>query len=187
MKSIGILGGTFDPPHIGHLIIANDVCHAQQLDEVWFMPSYEPPHKESAAADTMDRVAMLERVTADNPLFKVETTEVNRLGKSFTFDTMKWLQEAHPDTSFYFIIGADMVENLPRWRHIEQLLEMVTFVGVNRKGYTINSHYAIRTMDVPLMEISSTAIKNRVRSEKTIKYMVPESVETYIKENRLYE
>ncbi|MFD1362990.1 nicotinate-nucleotide adenylyltransferase [Lentibacillus salinarum] len=187
MKRIGILGGTFDPPHIGHLLIAEEVRVAQNLDDVWFMPSHEPPHKQKANADASDRVEMAKRATAGNPHFKVNTIEVNRLGKSYTFDTMKLFNQEHPDASFYFIIGADMVEYLPNWKHIEELLELVTFVGVKREGYKLASEYPIREVDIPLMDISSTDIRTRLADKRSIKYMVPEKVEIYIKEKRLYE
>src|SRR5699024_3722169 len=122
MRRIGILGGTFDPPHIGHLIIAEEVRAAQNLDEVWFIPSYEPPHKHRAFVDSADRVEMVKRAIAGNPYFSINTIEVNRLGKSYTFDTMKLLKEENPDASFYFIIGADMVEYLPHWKYIDKLI-----------------------------------------------------------------
>ncbi|ALX48144.1 nicotinate-nucleotide adenylyltransferase [Lentibacillus amyloliquefaciens] len=187
MKHVGILGGTFDPPHIGHLIIAEEVRNAMSLDEIWFMPSHEPPHKQNAVADASDRAEMTERAIAGNPYFSVQTIEVNRLGKSYTFDTMKLLKEEHPDTNFYFIIGADMVEYLPHWKHVDELMDMLTFVGVKRGGYALESEYPVTEVDVPLIEISSTEIKKRLTQNKSIKYMVLETVETYLKEKHLYE
>ncbi|QKY69517.1 nicotinate-nucleotide adenylyltransferase [Lentibacillus sp. CBA3610] len=187
MKHIGILGGTFDPPHIGHLMIAEEVRESMDLDEVWFMPSHEPPHKQKAVAETLDRVEMAERAVAGNPHFKVETIEVNRLGKSYTFDTMKLLKKEHPDAVFYFIIGADMVEYLPRWHHIAELVNMVRFIGVKRKGYDLKSEYQVTEVDAPLIEISSTEIKRRLAHNRSIIYMVPEKVENYLKEKQLYE
>lgn len=187
MRHIGILGGTFDPPHIGHLMIAEEVRESIPLDEVWFMPSHEPPHKQKAIASTSERVEMVKIAIADNPYFRVETIEVNRLGKSYTFDTMELLNNEHPDTVFYFIIGADMVEYLPYWHHIDELMELMTFVGVKREGFDLNGNFRIMEVDVPLIEMSSTEIKKRVSHNRSIKYMVPESVETYMKEKLLYE
>ncbi|SFA69830.1 nicotinate-nucleotide adenylyltransferase [Lentibacillus halodurans] len=187
MKHVGILGGTFDPPHIGHLIIAEQTRVALKLDEVWFMPSHKPPHKQKAVADASDRVAMTERAVAGNPHFKVDTIEVKRLGKSYTFDTMKLLNKDHPGTSFYFIIGADMVEYLPNWKDIDELVDIVTFVGVKRKGFELMSEYSVVEVDVPFVDISSTAIKRMLAHNQSIKYMVPESVEAYVKEKHLYE
>ncbi|MFB4166541.1 nicotinate-nucleotide adenylyltransferase [Virgibacillus sp. JSM 102003] len=187
MKSIGILGGTFDPPHLGHLIIAEEVRMALKLDEVWFIPSQEPPHKEKAYIGAPHRVEMVNRAIDSNPSFKLNTIEVSRSGKSFTFDTMKLLTNENPDVKFYFIIGADMVEYLPKWNHINDLVDMVKFVGVKRQGYKLNSKFPIIEVDIPLIEISSTNIKERLNNNMTIKYMVPEAVENYIKGKQLYE
>ncbi|TFJ94052.1 nicotinate-nucleotide adenylyltransferase [Lentibacillus salicampi] len=187
MRHIGILGGTFDPPHIGHLIIAEGVRGALDLDEVWFMPSYEPPHKHKAFVDSSDRVEMVERAIAGNSYFSIHTIEVNRLGKSYTFDTMKLLHDENPDAHFYFIIGADMVEYLPHWKDIDELVKLVTFVGVNRKGYELQTDYPVMEVEVPLIELSSTEIRQRTSDHQPVKYMVPSGVETYIKENHLYE
>ncbi|MBP1947604.1 nicotinate-nucleotide adenylyltransferase [Virgibacillus litoralis] len=187
MKYIGILGGTFDPPHLGHLIIAEEVRVALKLDEVWFIPSQEPPHKEKAFIGAMHRVEMVKRAIDSNPNFKLNTIEVDRLGKSFTFDTMKLLTKDNPNVVFHFIIGADMVEYLPNWRNIDDLLTMVKFVGVKRQGYKLNSEYPIIEVDIPLIEISSTNIKERLTNNVSVRYRLPDSVETYIKEKQLYE
>ncbi|SFD56095.1 nicotinate-nucleotide adenylyltransferase [Lentibacillus persicus] len=187
MKHVGILGGTFDPPHIGHLIIAEEVRTAMSLDAIWFMPSHEPPHKRNANADASDRIAMTEKAVAGNPHFSVLRIEVNRLGKSYTFDTMKLLKEEHPDTDFYFIIGADMVEYLPHWKHVNALMDMITFIGVKREGHVLKSKYPVVEVDVPVIEISSTEIRKRVMENKSIKYMVLEDVESYLKGKHLYE
>ncbi|MGP4107203.1 nicotinate-nucleotide adenylyltransferase [Virgibacillus sp. L01] len=187
MKSIGILGGTFDPPHLGHLIIAEEVRVALKLDEIWFIPSQEPPHKEKAFIGAPHRVEMVKRAISSNPSFKLNTIEVSRSGKSYTFETMKQLTKDNPDIKFHFIIGADMVEYLPNWNHINNLLDMVIFVGVKRKGYKLNSKYSIVEVNVPLIEISSTNIKERLNNNTSIKYMVPDAVENYIKEKQLYE
>ncbi|GGJ83596.1 putative nicotinate-nucleotide adenylyltransferase [Lentibacillus kapialis] len=187
MKRIGILGGTFDPPHIGHLIIAEEVRETLNLEEVWFIPSYEPPHKQKAHVNSETRVEMVERAISGNPHFRISTIEVNRLGKSYTFDTMKALTDENPDVQFYFIIGADMVEYLPYWNHIDDLLNLVMFVGVKRRGYAFKTDYPILEVDVPLIELSSTDIRQRALKNKSIKYMVNSGVEAYLKEKHLYE
>ncbi|SEQ16796.1 nicotinate-nucleotide adenylyltransferase [Virgibacillus subterraneus] len=187
MKYIGILGGTFDPPHLGHLIIAEEVRVALKLDEVWFIPSQEPPHKKKAFIGATHRVEMVKRAIDSNPNFKLSTIEVDRLGKSFTFNTMKLLTKDNPNVVFHFIIGADMVEYLPNWKNIDELLNMVKFVGVKRQGYKLNSEYPIIEVDVPLIEISSTKIKERLTNNKSVRYRLPGSVEDYIKEKQLYE
>src|SRR5690554_5089278 len=110
MKKVGILGGTFDPPHLGHLIIAETVRTSLALDEIWFMPANEPPHKNKARSTGEDRANMLKLAIKNNEHFKINDIEMKRLGKSFTFDTMNILINEHPDCEFYFIIGGDMVE-----------------------------------------------------------------------------
>lgn len=188
MKKIGILGGTFNPPHIGHLIIANEVLDALNLDEIRFMPNYVPPHKEQSGEVTADdRLAMLECALTDHPLFFLETIEIERKGTSYTYDTMKLLIEKEPDASFYFIIGADMIEYLPKWHQIDELIELVHFVGVNRPGYNVETDYPIIMVDVPQMYISSSTIRRKLRTGRTVRYLIPDPVVNYIKGNDLYE
>ncbi|MED1607466.1 nicotinate-nucleotide adenylyltransferase [Cytobacillus kochii] len=188
MKRIGILGGTFDPPHLGHLIIANEVLHAKDLDEIWFMPNQEPPHKKkSYFLSNEDRVALLRRAVSDHPQFQIELVELERKGPSYTVDTIKILHEREKDTKFFFIIGADMVEYLHKWRDIDYLLDLVTFVGVKRPDYQLTTKYPVDYVEIPEIGISSTLIRERMQNGKTIKYLVPENVRTYMEENHLYE
>ena len=187
MKKIAILGGTFNPPHLGHLIIASEVQSQLNFDEVWFMPNQEPPHKESTiGVSSAQRLEMVQRAIADNPLFKIQKIELERTGRSYTFDTMKILSEKY-DADFYFIIGADMIEYLPKWYKIEELVKLVTFIGVNRPDYDQQSTYPIILLDVPNIEISSCKIRKKVKMGKSIRYFVPNSVMEYIEENGLYE
>ncbi|GGJ48291.1 nicotinate-nucleotide adenylyltransferase [Virgibacillus salexigens] len=187
MKHIGILGGTFDPPHMGHLIIAEEVRIALQLDEVWFIPSYTPPHKAQTKTSARDRLNMVKRAIQDNPFFKVNTIELERSGKSYTIQTIKDLQEQHTDTTFYFIIGGDMIEYLPKWHRIEELIQLIEFVGVQRPNYSIETPYPITVVDIPLMEISSTFLRDRMRQNRSVHYFLPPSVYNYMKEHQLYE
>ncbi|MBT2690298.1 nicotinate-nucleotide adenylyltransferase [Bacillus sp. ISL-47] len=188
MDKVGILGGTFNPPHLGHLIIANEVMCSQGLDEVWFMPNQEPPHKEkSNAASNRDRIEMLKLAVDTHPGFKLELIELERQGPSFTYDTIKILKENYPQKQFYFIIGADMVEYLPKWHNIDKLLEMITFVGVQRPSYNLETSYSILYSEVPEMGISSSMIRSRLKKGGSIRYLVPDSIGNYIKENHLYE
>ena len=187
MKKVGILGGTFDPPHMGHLIIADEVKHVLNLDEIWFIPTNVPPHKQQATSSSRHRVAMLELAIAHTPYFKINPIELERDGKSYTIDTIKLLKQRHTDTIFYFIIGADMVEYLPNWYKVEELVSMVEFVGVKRPHYRIETNYAIDEVEVPLIDISSTKIKNRIKEKKAFHFLIPEAVYHYIKEERLYD
>lgn len=187
MKKIGLLGGTFDPPHLGHLSIAEEVYEQLQLDEIWFIPSAEPPHKERARVSTKDRVDMVEVAIENNDHFQINTIEIDREGKSFTVDTVATLVGEFPDSSFYFIIGADMVEYLPKWYDIEKLLQHIQFVGVKRPEYKLKTVYPIISLDIPGLDISSTIIRKRIKDGRSIRYLVPDSVLQLIKERKLYE
>jgi nicotinate-nucleotide adenylyltransferase len=187
MNRIGILGGTFDPPHMGHLIIAEEVLRALNLDQIWFIPTFEPPHKHDAYVQVDHRIDMLKLAIEGNNEFLLNTIEIDRAGKSYTIDTIIGLKEAHPEAEFYFIIGADMVEYLPNWYKIDELIKLVKFVGVKRNGYSVDSSYPIKKVEIPMIDISSTLIRERLQAKKSIKYLVPESVYHYIKENGLYE
>src|SRR5690625_1455880 len=186
MKKIGLLGGTFDPPHIGHLIIAEEVYRQLFLDEVWFIPSAEPPHKEKATVSTTDRLKMLEVAIDQVEYFSINQIEIERKGKSYTYDTIKALRDSNPEVEFYFIIGADMVEYLPHWYRIDQLVEMVRFVGVTRPDYRLETRYPVIPLDIPGVDISSTLIRERLKNNQSVKYLVPERVEALIKEKGLY-
>lgn len=186
MKKIGLLGGTFDPPHIGHLAIADEVIERLNLDEIWFIPSAEPPHKEKANVSAEDRVAMLSAAIIDQPLFKINNIELERKGRSYTIDTIKSLKLAYPNVNFYFIIGADMVEYLPNWYQIDQLVELIQFVGVKRPEYQLDTPFPVILLDVPGLDISSTLIRDRLKMNRTVRYLIPESVLAVIKERGLY-
>lgn len=187
-KRIGILGGSFNPPHLGHLMMAEQVCQQLELDEVWFMPTAKPPHapgKQTIAS--MHRVEMVKRAIADNPQFKLQAYEVNRGGKNYSIDTMRYFVETYPQVTFYFIVGEDSVNDLPTWKDFETLLNLVQFVGIKRPGYQL-SHHALPVIwvDSPLIEISSTDIRLRVCLDQSIRYQVPNSVAEYIYQENLY-
>ncbi|MBB5324783.1 nicotinate-nucleotide adenylyltransferase [Anoxybacillus tepidamans] len=187
MKKIGIFGGTFDPPHNGHLLMANEVLHALSLSEIWFMPNHIPPHKQhEQITNSDDRLHMLELAIADHPYFKIETIELKRSGPSYTYDTMRQLKALYPKYEFYFIIGADMVEYLPHWYCIDQLVHLVTFVGVKRPGFSLHTSYSIVEVEIPEFAVSSSLIRERVKQGKSIRYLVPECVRQYIERKRLY-
>ncbi|GAJ25232.1 nicotinate-nucleotide adenylyltransferase [Liquorilactobacillus sucicola DSM 21376 = JCM 15457] len=186
-RRIGILGGTFNPPHLGHLIIAEQVADQLGLERVFFMPDDTPPHvdhKDSIAAS--DRKQMVALSIENNPLFEMEKCEIERGGISYTYDSIKFLKERHPDYEIYFIIGGDMVAYLPKWHKIDQLVKMVHFVGVARHGYPKTSQYPLMWVDIPLIEISSTLIRQKLSQHCSIRYLVPPAVEKYIKERGLY-
>lgn len=185
---VGIIGGTFNPPHIGHLVIADQVCQQLGLDKVYFMPDANPPHidkKEAIAAE--HRVAMVEKAIEDNPLFGLERCEIQRGGISYTFDTMLELTKAHPEIDYYFIIGGDMVDYLPKWYRIDELIQMVQFVAVKRPNYADSSPYPLIWVDVPAMEISSTGLRKKIKNGCSVQYLIPDKTLAYIKEKELYQ
>ncbi|MEN3239564.1 nicotinate-nucleotide adenylyltransferase [Fructilactobacillus sanfranciscensis] len=187
-KKIGILGGTFNPIHLGHLIMAEQALSQLKLDKVLFMPDYLPPHIDHKdTIDAFDRINMIKLAIANNSNFKLETIEVDRGGKSYSFDTMVQLTKNHPNNDYYFIIGGDMVEYLPKWYRINDLLKMVTFVGVKRLGNKAETEYPVKWISSPLIDISSTYVRNSILHHRDLRYLVPNQVLNYIKENGLYE
>lgn len=187
-KRVGILGGTFNPPHIGHLIIADQVCHQLGLEKIYLMPSANPPHQdEKKAIDAKHRLHMVELAIEGNPKFEVEKAEIERGGKSYTYDTIVKLKEENPDTDYYFIIGGDMVEYLPKWYKVEELAQLVEFVGVNRPGYNLFSPYPIIWVDVPSMDISSTSLRKNLEMNCPVNYLIPGKTLDYILREGLYQ
>ncbi|MDZ5470911.1 nicotinate-nucleotide adenylyltransferase (plasmid) [Bacillus sp. 31A1R] len=186
MKKIGILGGTFDPPHFGHLLIANEVLESLDLDGIWFLPNQEPPHKKKSNVSNQDRIQMLKKAIEGNEKFQLETMELERPGPSYTYDTVKLLQSKHTDIQFYFIIGADMVEYLPKWYKIDELVQLIHFVGVKRPSYNVQTSYPILYVDVPEFDISSSMIRNRLKEGKTVRYLLPDTVINYMEAKQLY-
>lgn len=186
-KRTGILGGTFDPPHIGHLIIADQVLHQLRLDEIRFMPNHIPPHKEiKTDSAPEDRLKMLQLAVEGNKYFKIETIELKRKGTSYTYDTMVQLKKAEPDTEFFFIIGGDMIDDLPNWHKIDELVKLVKFVGVDRPFYKGKTDYPVHMIDIPLIHVSSTMIRKKIAAGQSVKYLLPDPVITFIEENHLY-
>lgn len=188
-QRIGIYGGTFNPIHNAHLLVADQVRTILGLGRVDFMPDNIPPHVDKKTAiDPNLRVEMLKLALEDNLHFGIEMADVNRPGKSYTYDTMKKLIEENPLTEYYFIIGGDMVDYLPKWYRINDLIRFphFHFVGVRRQGARNETKYPVIWVDVPTVEFSSTDIRRRIATGQSIKYMVSDKVEHFIKENRLY-
>lgn len=186
-KRVGILGGGFNPVHVGHLIISDQVSAQLGLDEFYLMPSYQSPHVDKKTTiNSSHRVEMLKLATEDNPKLSLELSEVVRKGKSYTYDTIKTLKKMNPETDYYFVIGGDMVEYLPKWYKIDELMEMVQFVGVNRPGSKQESPYPLIWVDVPLMAISSSMIRKKIKMNCSVKYFLPDNVLEYIHKKGLY-
>lgn len=188
MKRIGILGGTFNPIHIGHLAIAQMAKEKAGLDKVIFVPAFIPPHKTVAnLAAAKDRLVMVRLAIADNPSFEVSDYEIRKGGKSFSIETVRHFREVfRKKAKLYFIIGGDSLTMLPTWKQIDELLQLVTFIAVNRPGYQ-SSRGAMRHIAVESeLNISSSDLRKRVIQGKTIKYLVPDKVIRYIGQHKIY-
>ncbi|NLF80527.1 MAG: nicotinate-nucleotide adenylyltransferase [Clostridia bacterium] len=195
-KKIGIMGGTFDPVHYGHLLAAEEAYSHFGLDQVLFIPSGQPPHKRRpGGASCGQRLAMTALAVATNANFAVSSTEVRRAGYSYSVDTVSaLLAEYGTDTDFTFIVGTDAALELPTWHEAERLLALVDFVVAARPGFAESALQQLPSpwqrkmtlLRMPLLEISSTDIRNRVREGRPIKYLLPEAVENYIYAEGLY-
>ncbi|AND78710.1 nicotinate-nucleotide adenylyltransferase [Streptococcus pantholopis] len=186
-KQIGILGGNFNPVHNAHLLIADQVRQRLGLDQVLLMPEYQPPHVDrKTTISEKHRLKMLELAIEGVAGLAIETIELDRKGVSYTYDTMKLLIEQHPEVDYYFIIGADMVDYLPKWYRIAELVQMVQFVGIQRPKYKAGTSYPLIWVDVPLMDISSSMIRDFIKNGCRPNYLLPQSVLDYIEEKGLY-
>lgn len=187
-KQIGILGGNFNPIHNAHLVVADQVRQQLGLDQVLLMPEFKPPHVD--AKETIDekhRLRMLELAIEDVEGLAIETCELERQGISYTYDTMLYLTEQHPDVDYYFIIGADMVDYLPKWHRIDELVKLVQFVGVQRPKYKAGTSYPVIWVDLPLMDISSSMIRDFIKKGRQPNYLLPKRVLDYITQEGLYQ
>lgn len=186
-KQVGILGGNFNPVHNAHLIVADQVRQQLGLDQVLLMPEYQPPHVDKKETiPEHHRLKMLELAIDGIEGLAIETIELERKGISYTYDTMKILIEQHPDTDYYFIIGADMVDYLPKWYRIDDLVDMVQFVGVQRPRYKAGTSYPVIWVDVPLMDISSSMVRDFIAQGRTPNFLLPKPVLDYIEKEGLY-
>ena len=187
LKQIGILGCNFNPVHNAHLVVADQVRQQLCLDKVFLMPEYEPPHVDKKnTIDEKHRLKMLELAIEGVDGLGIETIELERKGISYTYDTMKLLIEKNPDVDYYFIIGADMVDYLPKWHKIEELIKMVQFVGVQRPKYKAGTSYPVIWVDVPLMDISSSMIRHHFENGCRPNFLMPQTVIDYIEKEGLY-
>jgi nicotinate-nucleotide adenylyltransferase len=197
---VGVLGGTFDPIHLGHLIIAEEARERLKLEQVIFVPAGQPWLKaEQPLAPARHRVRMVELAVASNPCFQVASNEVERAGPSYTVDTLEELQQKlGADATLHFIMGMDALEQFHRWKEPERLLELCQLVVVNRPGHqavdvgNVTPRYPqasgrVTLLSAPRIEISSTDIRRRAAQGISFRYQTPEAVERYILEHRLYQ
>ena len=190
---IGIMGGTFNPIHYGHLVSASEVCNKFKLDKVIFIPSALNPLKNASnLADAHHRLKMIKLAIADNPWFEASDIEIKRGGASYTIDTIKaFVKKYDKDVNIYFIIGADAFLEINSWASPDALLKICKFIVTTRPGYDLKKakhvfRKHIEIMKITHLEISSSDIRNRITSGALIKYLLPESVEDYIYKRRLY-
>lgn len=196
---IGIFGGTFDPIHLGHLVLAEQCREQCRLDEVWFVPARNPPHKtRTDITPPEQRVEMLEYAIAGHERFRISKIELNRAGPSFTVETLQQFRDESPERELFLLLGADSVHDLPTWREPQRILQLANVVAVNRgdrPGFQpekLASHFSpaelqrIQAVQIPGLDISSSDIRERVRAGRSVRYLAPRAVEVYIAERRLY-
>ncbi|ACU96303.1 nicotinate-nucleotide adenylyltransferase [Saccharomonospora viridis] len=190
-RRIGVMGGTFDPIHHGHLVAASEVQHRFGLDEVIFVPTCQPWQKagrEVSAAE--DRYLMTVIATASNPVFSVSRVDIDRGGQTYTVDTLRDLRVEYPDDELFFITGADALEQILTWRDANELFTLAHFIGVTRPGYQLDNHHLpegkVSLVEVTAMAISSTGCRERVRNGEPVWYLMPDGVVRYINKRKLY-
>ena len=180
--TVGLFGGSFNPPHVAHLVVAEVVRDQFGLDEVWWIPNATPPHKPNdELAAVQHRLAMTERTVEGNPAFRVCGVEVERDGVSYTVETLRVLQDQHPDTDFALILGSDSLDHFADWHRPDEIAERVPFIVYKRPGAIesvadprfVND---VRYAAAPVMEISGTEVRARRRAGRSIRYLVPEAV-----------
>ncbi len=188
MKRLGILGGTFDPIHLGHLRMAQVVLEKMKLDQVVFVPSNLPPHKSAAGLSPAGkRLYLIRGAIQGNPNFTVSAFETQKEGKSYSIDTVLRFARTFPKAKLFFIIGYDAFTALHKWKAIEEILKMTEFVVVNRPGnFKKQGRIKHHSVVMPGMDISSSSIRQLVKQGKSIRYLVPEAVRNYIEKNGLY-
>jgi len=191
-RRVGIMGGTFDPIHHGHLVAASEVAGRYALDEVVFVPTGEPWQKaDERVSPAEDRYLMTVIATASNPRFTVSRVDIDRGGPTYTIDTLRDLRKQYGDSAeLYFITGADALERILSWKEVDEMFALAHFVGVTRPGFELSAEHlpeaTVTLVTVPAMAISSTDCRDRVRAGQPVWYLVPDGVVQYIAKRRLY-
>lgn len=193
--TIGLFGGSFNPPHLAHLIVAETIRDRADLDEVWWVPARTPPHKQDHRGTELvaaeHRLAMTERAVASHPAFTVDTLELDREGPSYTADTVRILQERRPEDRFCLVIGSDSLAGLPDWHRPDAIVDRVELLVYPRPGADLSDvpdrfREAATFVNVPRLEISGTAIREDLAAGRSVRYLVPEAVRAYIERHGLY-
>lgn len=191
--NIGLLGGTFDPPHIGHLILAESACDQLRVDIVLFVPNYISPFKQSQSSSSAElRAEMVELAIVGNKKFKGDYSEVDRCDVSYSIDTIRSIAQRFPEDQLFLIMGADAFNDFHLWKEPEEIVKLCALAVAQRPGSKLNlaSHrfgeYA-RTFSIPQIDISSTDIRERINQRRSIQYLVPWTVQTFIEAKGLYK
>ena len=186
---IGVMGGTFDPIHHGHLVAASEVAQWFDLDEVVFVPTGEPWQKEDVSPSE-HRYLMTVIATASNPRFTVSRVDIDRHGPTYTIDTLRDLKALRPDAELFFITGADAIAQILSWRDHDELWDLAHFVAVSRPGHVLNTDGLpsddVSQLEIPALAISSTDCRDRVQRGHPVWYLVPDGVVQYIAKHHLY-
>ncbi|MFY9714637.1 MAG: nicotinate-nucleotide adenylyltransferase [Microbacterium sp.] len=186
---IGVMGGTFDPIHHGHLVAASEVAHSFDLDEVIFVPTGRPWQKEEVTPSE-HRYLMTVIATASNPDFTTSRVDIDRDGPTYTIDTLRDLKRDRPDAELFFITGADALAQILSWRDHDELWDLAHFVAVSRPGHVLSTDGLpsahVSQLEVPALSISSTNCRQRVREDEPVWYLVPDGVVQYIAKHHLY-
>nr|WP_143109683.1 nicotinate-nucleotide adenylyltransferase [Corynebacterium sp. NML130628] len=193
-RRVGVMGGTFDPIHNGHLVAASEVADRFDLDEVVFVPTGEPWQKaDRQITDSEDRYLMAVIATASNPRFSVSRVDIDRAGPTYTLDTLRDLRALLPQADLFFITGADALASIMSWRDWDLMFDLAQFVGVTRPGYELSESFLpedlqerVHLIEIPAMAISSTGCRDRAREGRPVWYLVPDGVVQYIAKNDLY-
>ena len=194
-RRLGVMGGTFDPIHYGHLVTAEEALVQFGLDAVVFVPTGRPWMKQGReVSPAEDRYLMTVIATASNPRFQVSRIDVDREGQTYTVDTLRGLAAENPDAELYFITGADAMLEILEWKDPEEILTLAHFIAATRPGYdlarfdstTIAGHANVSLMSIPALAISSTDVRERIRDGRPIRYLVPEGVKSYVEKAGLY-
>ena len=186
---VGILGGTFDPPHLGHLIVASDAFEALELDRLLLIPSASPPHKRGLVRVSAElRLEMVRAAVRDDPRFEVDDLELHRSGPSFTVDTLRELRVRLPESELFFIVGVDQLREFPTWREPEEVARLAHIAVVAREGDAVEGDPGIpvRPVGITRIDISATEIRRRVQAGESIRYLVPEGAREVIEREGLY-
>ncbi|WP_082964744.1 nicotinate-nucleotide adenylyltransferase [Mycobacterium sp. E796] len=197
LRRLGVMGGTFDPIHYGHLVAASEVADLFDLDQVVFVPSGQPWQKSRQVSAAEDRYLMTVIATASNPRFSVSRVDIDRAGPTYTRDTLADLHALNPESQLYFITGADALESILSWQGWEELFGLARFIGVSRPGYELRREHvtgvlgeltedALTLVEVPALAISSTDCRRRAEEGRPLWYLMPDGVVQYVSKRRLY-